>query len=104
MTLADALDLVVARTGVERYRYLCTEHPNPRVRAEYSGLVMRLATAPPDPTTPTAAESLKNAAAVRRCQYRSIESSGGCGCARCGLRGAAKVSLLECIECVRRYD
>lgn len=29
------LALVIERTGVERYRFLCLEHPNLRVRATY---------------------------------------------------------------------
>ena len=101
MTIAEALDLVIARTGVERYRYLCLEHPKPKVRAEYSALVLRLAAQPPAPD-PTAAESVALARKVRDCPFRSIES-GGCGCARCGLRSGAKVSILECIQCMRNY-
>ena len=102
MTLADALDLVIARTGVERYRYLCLEHPRPTVRAEYTALVLRLAAEPPKPG-PSTAESMAMAMAVRRCIFRSIES-GECGCGRCGLRGGAKVSFLDCIQCVRDYS
>jgi hypothetical protein len=33
----------VARTGVHRYRYLCLDHPDPKVRREYQGLVMEIA-------------------------------------------------------------
>ena len=51
MTLLESIDLVVARTGVERYRYLCLEHPRPKVRAEYSAWVVRKAAEPFDPTT-----------------------------------------------------
>jgi hypothetical protein len=102
MTLADALDLVISRTGVERYRYLCLEHPNPTVRAEYSALVLRLAEEPP-PTRPSAAESMQLALEARRCMFRSSEP-GGCGCARCGLRHGTKVSILDCILCIRKYS
>ena len=101
MTLAGALELVVARTGVERYRYLCLEHPTSSVRAEYSALVLRLAVEPPKPG-PTAAESMALSLAVRCCMFRSRES-GECGCGHCSLRSGAKVSTLECIECVRNY-
>jgi hypothetical protein len=101
MTVAEALELVIQRTGVDRYRYLCLEHPNAVVREEYSALVLRLAAEPERPG-PTAAESMALALAVRRCMFRS-EESGGCGCSHCGLRGAAKVSTLECIQCVRSY-
>ena len=81
MTLLEALELVIVRTGVERYRYLCLEHPNALVRAEYSALVQRLAKEPPGPG-PTAAESIAQARAVRDCMFRSTDA-GGCGCARC---------------------
>ncbi len=101
MTLIEALDLVVARTGVERYRYLCLEHPRADVRGEYRALVLRLAAEPPL-SGPTVAESVALAHAVRQCIFRSIES-GGCGCGRCGLRGGSKVSIFECIQCVRSY-
>jgi hypothetical protein len=101
MTIADALDLVIARTGVERYRYLCLEHPKPEVRAEYSALVLRLAERPPAPG-PTAGESAALARAVQACAYRSIEP-GGCRCAHCGLRKGEKVSIFECIQCMRNY-
>jgi hypothetical protein len=102
MTLTEALDQVIARTGVERYRYLCLEHPKPEVRAEYSAHVLRLAAQRPAPN-PTAVELVAIASKVRSCAFRSIES-GGCGCARCGLRNGAKVSNLECIQCMRNYQ
>jgi hypothetical protein len=102
MTIAEALELVIARSGVKRYRYLCLEHPNPKVRAEYSGLVLRLASEPPPPERPGAAESMALARQLAGCAYRSIES-GGCGCAHCGLRGGAKVSIFECFHCMRTY-
>ena len=101
MTINEALDLVIARTGVERYRYLCLEHPKPTVRAEYSAHVLRLAAQPPAPK-PATAEFVAFARIVRECPFRSVEP-GGCGCARCGLRSGAKVSNLECIQCVRNY-
>jgi hypothetical protein len=101
MTLVEALELVILRTGVERYHYLCLEHPNAAVRAEYSALVQRLAKEPPG-QGPTAAESIALARAVRDCLFRSVEA-GGCGCGRCGLRSGAKVSTLECIQCIRSY-
>jgi hypothetical protein len=101
MTIAEALDLVIARTGVDRYRYLCLEHPAANVRAEYSALVLRLAAESPKPG-PTVVESLAAALAVRGCMFRSTESKE-CGCARCGLRNGAKVSILECIQCTKEY-
>ena len=109
MTLLAALDIVIARTGVERYRYLCLEHPRPQVRAEYSSLVLRLAlrfdsgqAAEPASSRPTVAESVADVAAIRSCPFRSI-GGDGCQCGRCGLKSGAKVSIGECRECVRRY-
>ena len=101
MTINEALDLVIARTGVERYRYLCLEHPKPTLRAEYSRLVLRLAAQTPA-SRPCPTELVALARKVMECPFRSTESSG-CGCAHCGLRGGAKVSKLECIECMRNY-
>ena len=102
MTLLEALDLVVARTGVERYRYLCLEHPKLTVRFEYSGLVLRLAT---ELTTsrPSVAESIDLIKAVKVCPYRSLEAATGCGCSHCGLRGGARVSRLDCLMCIKIY-
>jgi hypothetical protein len=53
----------IARTGVHRYRYLCLEHPDAAVRAQYQGLVIDIASgtytgqridpdAPQPPATP----------------------------------------------------
>jgi hypothetical protein len=38
-----ALDQAIARTGVERYRFLCLEHSDPAVRADYQRLVTEIA-------------------------------------------------------------
>jgi hypothetical protein len=100
MTLAEALDIVIARTGHKRYRFLCLQHPRPQVRAQYSDLVMRLAARPEQirPTPPGAAEL----AQLQGCPFRSA-GTDGCQCSRCGLRSGAKVSSLECLVCVRQY-
>jgi hypothetical protein len=101
MTINEALEAVVARTGVERYRYLCLEHPKPTLRAEYTSLVLRLAAQPPS-SRPTPTELVALARKVMECPFRSTELSG-CGCAHCGLRSGARVSKLECVECMRNY-
>ncbi len=41
MTLLEALDIVVAKDGFERYRHLCLEYPDEKVRREWSEWVMR---------------------------------------------------------------
>lgn len=48
----QALEAVVSRTGVERYRYLTREHPDPAVRESYSGWVLREARGEPHPAQP----------------------------------------------------
>jgi hypothetical protein len=96
----QTLDLVVARTGVERYRYLCLKHPNSTVRAEYAALVVRLAAEALGSTQSSTVESVNLLAVVRSCPYRSAPKIG-CNCGRCGLRGEARVSIRECFECVR---
>jgi hypothetical protein len=37
------LEEAIARTGTHRLRYLCLEHPDEKVRREYSGLVADIA-------------------------------------------------------------
>lgn len=62
MTLNESLDLVVAKTGVERYRYLCLEHPNETVRDKYSALMLAEADRIQNPPTyPPIMEQLANA-------------------------------------------
>jgi hypothetical protein len=52
VTWAEALDLVVARTGVARYRELCA-HENPATRQSYRELMVQLATGvPAEPPRP----------------------------------------------------
>lgn len=40
----DYLLEAIARTGVHRYRYLCLEHPDEKVRQQYQSLVIDVAT------------------------------------------------------------
>ena len=65
MTIEEALDIVVAQTGVLRYRYLCLEHPDQRIRDSYSRRVFELAGAPKSsfPSLARQAVSLAGAAA-----------------------------------------
>jgi hypothetical protein len=46
LDLVNALTEAIARTGVHRYRYLCLECPDEKVRREYQGLVIQLASGP----------------------------------------------------------
>jgi hypothetical protein len=50
-----------------------------------------------------AAETVELARRMNRCPFRST-GAAGCGCGRCGLRGGAVVSHLECFDCLRRFE
>jgi hypothetical protein len=43
MTTLQAVDEAIRITGVERYRFLCLDHPNEEVRADYRRLVQWIA-------------------------------------------------------------
>jgi hypothetical protein len=54
----DQLERAIALTGVDRYRFLCLEHADPRVRADYRRLVTAIASGQHDPlSTPPASSS-----------------------------------------------
>jgi hypothetical protein len=52
--------------------------------------------------TPGLAATIAAIAAMNVCPYRSAP---GCGCSggRCGLRGGAAVSHVDCLSCLERY-
>ena len=100
MTLDQALDIVVARTGIDRYRYLCRDHPVASVRDGYAALVMKLA-GEPDSGRITIADAL-TIRRVNACLYRS-KGNDECGCFRCALKGGQKVTSADCYGCVQRY-
>jgi hypothetical protein len=99
-----ALDEAIRRSGVERYRYLTLEHPDPSVREGYRGLVRGLAAGPPA-ASPAAgvAESVRLVGAMKRCPYRARDKGCGCSGSRCALRPASIVSHLDCFACIRAY-
>lgn len=101
MTIGEALDIVIDRSGIERYRFLCLEHPNDNVRAEYSDLVLRLA-ANPDAIGKPLKEQYLMAGRIKACPFWSI-SGDGCQCSRCALQGGAKTSFVECSACISQY-
>ena len=103
MELSEAIEIVVERTGVERYRYLCLEHPNAGVRRDYSNLVLHMAAEPPDRSSGMeVAEWLPMLRKARQCQFRSV-GKAGCGCGQCALAQGAEVSIAQCVDCVRRF-
>ena len=64
MTDAEIVDQAVRIKGVERYRYLALEHPDPSVRADYLRLCRSIATGEPIEMPPVGqqARSLAKAA------------------------------------------
>ena len=72
---------------------------NPGYRAVILAESARVAGAP---ALPTVAESVLLVAAMKACPYRST-GANGCGCGRCGLRGGAAVSHLECFACIKEF-
>jgi hypothetical protein len=59
-TFLPFLDEAVRRTGVEHYRFLCTEHPDEKVRSDYQRLVIALA-AQTEAASPSVATMAGNA-------------------------------------------
>lgn len=99
MTWAEALEIVVARTGVGRYRYLCSdEHAD---HARWRAKVVELATGDPPPRS-DAGRNARLALLAQGCPYRSKFPPCGCSGYRCGI-GQRIVSGPECWDCVERY-
>lgn len=72
MTHFEALDIVIAATGVDRYRWLCSEqNADVPSRIAYRELVVRRAQGMPDPTV----AHLDAAYA----QHGAVPLPGGCG-------------------------
>jgi hypothetical protein len=42
-TFLAALDRAVELTHIGHYRHLCLEHPSPKIRAQYRGLIVDIA-------------------------------------------------------------
>jgi hypothetical protein len=108
MTLAEALDVVILHTGVERYRYLCLEHPKATVRSEYRTYVLSaaaelVARGPGPRPGELAPETVARLRTVYHCPYRSSDADCGCSGAKCALKKAARVTVLDCLQCVERY-
>lgn len=102
MTYLEALEVVVARTRHERYRWLCSdENPNTEQREGYRRIVLEKAGQPaPAPAQSVPLSTSLRAARLgfRQCFYSSHE---GCGCSgtHCFYKGRI-VELRECVECL----
>jgi hypothetical protein len=102
VTYADALEAVRGDPDWWRLEFHGREtEPDADLRDRTRAETIRRAAEPRAPR-PTVADQLAAARLVRACPYRS--AGGGCGCSRCGLRGGARVTTAECLDCVRRYD
>lgn len=105
MTVASALDILVARTGHVRYRELC-DPVQPAYNPSYIGLVIRLASGLPDPQTPgpvPLSTSLNLLARMRSCPHRSPRTDCGCGgLATCALEKGKDglVNYRDCQDCL----
>lgn len=110
MNWPDALDLAVARSGVERLRWLCSEaNPNPRTREGYRRFVLRsagvLPPPPPRPPRPSSpplvplGESIRAARlGFRVCFY---SDSRGCGCSGTYCHALGRhATLRDCVACL----
>ena len=105
MTYLEALDIVVARTRHERFRWLCSDaNPDAHVREGYRALVLKLAGEPVSAPPPTPLVPLGNSIRAaqlgfRRCLYSTHE---GCGCSgtHCYHLGRV-VGLADCISCLK---
>lgn len=101
MTDQEALDLVVSRTGHERFRVLVAENPAywPVILLHASNLLD--GPAPEPAARPTPREGLAALMIARRCRWGSWPA---CGCSgpRCSIHGR-EIAPAECLACVRRY-
>lgn len=78
MTLPDALNIVIARTGVERYRYLCSEAntlPSPNDRETWRAWIM--SEAQRDPSLPDITVSSEEMREAEQWPPR-VKPCGGC--------------------------
>ena len=117
MTLDEALEKGIAKTGHERFRYLCLEHPDEATRAKHVAYVMAKASgqamgrgivsasrgrvAAREEVIPLA-DALRRRRLVRACLFRGKPKCGCTGSAACALAGKDRTQR-ECEECVARY-
>ena len=105
MTWDLALTAVIALTGHERFRWLCSEdNPDADQRDGYRRLVIQLAGGEAESAPPLVplAKALALHRLVNSCPYRSRGPGCGCSGAHCGLRGSI-VSHRDCLDCVKTY-
>jgi hypothetical protein len=109
MTVAEALDIVVARTRHERYRVLCDDdNPDIQQREAYRRIVLELAGQPASlpSTDPAPLIPLRDSIRAARLGYRAClySSHEGCGCSgpHCHHLGRL-VSLTDCARCLGEH-
>jgi hypothetical protein len=77
MTLADALDIQIARTGHARYRWLCSEdNPDHAQRDAYRRLVIQQASGPWPPQPDLAVQAIAD---IRQSGVTQTARRGCCG-------------------------
>lgn len=106
MTLPEAIELVVSRTGHERFHWLCSDaNPDAASREAYRALVLRMACGqmPAPPETPSLvplAESNRLLQLIRECPHKGPPGCGCSGSAHCS-RLDRDVTRHECFSCVQ---
>lgn len=103
MTWLDALEIVVARTGHVRYRWLCSDD-NPDADQRDAYRIQVIAEACGEPPRPSVREALDGLAEMRACPHRDERTDCGCGgLAKCG-KGRGVNGLVnhgDCLACLK---
>lgn len=94
MTIEEALDIVVARTGHHRYREL-VDPAHPDYDPRFIPIVIDAAKRAP-------ARTVELARLMTACPFRSVPP-GCCAGGRCALRGGAEASHIDCFDCLEQY-
>jgi hypothetical protein len=101
MNHLQALDELATHPHSAHFRRLCADDSDPERRDAWRARVIGMARG--EAPRPSAAAALGLVARSKACPYRSTDAGCGCSGARCGLRGGATVSHVDCFACIARY-
>ena len=107
MTWPEALEALAGHPHARRFRQLCGDDSDPERRDAWRIKVVGLATGEatparaPAPARPSAVESVDLARRMNACPRRTVDPGCGCNGGRCGARGGAVVSHVDCFDCLR---
>lgn len=108
MDYAEAVEIVIARTKHERFRYLCSDD-NPNREAWRAHVISEATGEPRQPaitSNPTVQRQRLLATLVKACPYRENTSSCGCGASKCHAAwGSSRIdpqaaNMQDCLDCV----